>query len=57
MVTLVRAYTINEYMGTSTDTKPLDAPNGSIFVEIDTGDIYFFNADSGSWVEQFSFQG
>lgn len=48
-----------EYMGLSTDTKPTDGvPNGSIFVEIDTGDVYFYDADpnGAGWTKQFSFQ-
>lgn len=48
----------NEYSGLSTDTKPTDGVyQGSIFVEVDTGDVYFFDADGAQWVKQFSFQG
>ncbi len=38
------------YQGLSTDTKPTEdvAPN-SIFVEIDTSTVYYFDADKGSW--------
>lgn len=39
----------------STDEKPLDCAVGSIMVEVDTGDVYFFNGTA--WVKQFSFQG
>ena len=39
----------------STDTKPDNCSTGSIMVEVDTGDVYFF--DGTSWVKQFSFQG
>lgn len=50
-----------EFAGLSTDTKPVDQiVTGSIFVEVNTGKVYFFNeeGDAGSeWVEQFSFQG
>lgn len=41
--------------GLSTDTKPTnltgygDVPNGSTFLEIDTGDIYAYDADGESW--------
>lgn len=42
--------------GLSTDSKPIHYGNGSIFIEVDTGDTYFFNATSKEWVEQFSFQ-
>jgi hypothetical protein len=35
----------------STDTKPVSAPNGSSLVEMDTGKVYFFDADSNQWSE------
>ena len=38
-----------------TDSKPTDCATGSIMVEADTGDVYFF--DCSDWVKQFSFQG
>lgn len=56
MITMVdsRGSGYFEYMGLSTDSKPTDCKTGSIFVEVDTGKVFFF---SGSvWVEQFSFQ-
>lgn len=37
------------------DDKPLECAVGSIMVEVDTGDVYFFNGTT--WVKQFSFQG
>ena len=48
-----------EYAGTSTDTKPTggNLATGSIFTEVDTGDVYFYDATSTSWIKQFSFQG
>ena len=49
MVTLVYTGAIKKYRGLSTDPKP-DASNGSDFLEIDTGDIYYFDADSGDWI-------
>ena len=34
----------------STDTKPTDdIPNGSSLIEIDTGDVYFYDAESKTW--------
>lgn len=51
-----RAYV--ELAGLSTDTKPTDGlATGSIFTEVDTGTVFFFNEASETWVEQFSFQG
>ena len=43
----------------SSDTKPTDGrfATGSICVEVDTGNVFFYNATSKQWVEQFSFQG
>ena len=39
------------------ESKPTDnICDGSIAVESDTGKVYFFNEDSGAWVEQFAFQ-
>ena len=47
-----------EACGLSTDTKPTTGiVTGSIFVEVDTGNVFFYNEASSSWVEQFSFQG
>lgn len=49
-----------EMSGLSGDTKPEDGiMSGSIFVEVNTGKVFFFNEEgtAGSkWVEQFSFQ-
>ena len=45
------------FTGLSTDSKPTDAYQGSFFIEIDTGDVYMFNAASSEWVKQFSLQG
>ena len=46
----------------STDTKPTgnaakDVSEGSSLVESDTGDVYFYNQKTDSWIMQFSFQG
>ena len=47
-----------EISGLSSDTKPTTyIAEGSIFCEVDTGKVYFFNETSSTWVEQFSFQG
>ena len=41
----------------SDETKPTTGIiDGSICTETDTGKVFFFNEDSGDWVEQFSFQ-
>lgn len=37
--------------GLSTDTKPEEKiANGSVFIEMDTGTIYFFDLDGAQWV-------
>ena len=41
-----------EYYGLSTDTKPLDVNNASIFYEMDTKKIYLFDEQNGVWLEQ-----
>lgn len=45
-----------EIRGLSTDTKPSiedlpDLTNGSVFIEIDTGKIYFYDAENNLWKE------
>lgn len=37
----------------STDEKPVDGvPNGSDLYEMDTGDVYMFDAETRSWLKQ-----
>lgn len=40
-----------ELRGLSTDTKPTNVGNGSIYIEIDTGSIYMFDAQNKQWKE------
>lgn len=35
----------------STDTKPTIYANGSILLEMDTGDVYMFNETGSTWVK------
>ena len=38
--------------GLSTDDKPTrDVITGSLFVEVNTGKVYFFDEDSGTWLD------
>lgn len=40
-----------EIKGLSTDTKPTeDIHNGDVFLEIDTGNVYFYDGDSHTWI-------
>ena len=48
-----------DYRGLSTDVKPtgeMVAVN-SIYLELDTGNFYFFDGDTSQWVFQFCIQG
>lgn len=46
-----------ELCGLSTDTKPLEVPNGSIFTEIDTSNQYMFDKENENWVKMKSQSG
>lgn len=39
-----------QYEGLSTDSKPTDVPVNSMFLELDTGDFYYFDGTSWSKV-------
>lgn len=39
------------YVCLSTDDKPAKATNGSMLIEMDTKDIYIFDADNAQWVK------
>lgn len=44
--------TIQTIYGLSTDTKPTKSvQNGSAFIEMNTGKIYFFDAENKQWRE------
>ena len=36
----------HEYKGLSTDAKPADAGINSLFLELDTGDFYYFTGET-----------
>ena len=38
-----------ELWGLSTETKPLDVPDCSIFLEKDTGEVYVFESSNKTW--------
>ena len=45
-----------ELRGLSTDTKPTEiggksVDNGSVFIEIDTGKLFFYDLDTKTWKE------
>ena len=35
--------------GLSTDSKPTNVCNGSVFIEMDSNDVYFFDAENAIW--------
>jgi len=35
----------SNYMGLSTDTKPENVPVNTLFLELDTGDFYYFDGE------------
>jgi len=40
------------YNGLSTDAKPTDyLITGCVFIEIDTGDVYFFDEENNEWLK------
>lgn len=43
---------IMRYRGLSDDTKPTDGvPNGSDFLEIDTGKVWYYDAEGETWID------
>lgn len=38
-----------ELAGLSTDDKPLIYATGSLFLEVDTGDVYAYDEEGGEW--------
>lgn len=46
-----RAMAVFDVRCLSTDDKPTDVTNGSTLLEIDTGTMFLFDADSSEWKE------
>jgi len=42
---------VDRFRGLSTDSKPTNVGNGAEFLEMNTGDIYFYNEAGGTWVK------
>lgn len=43
---------LKEFYGLSTDTKPTEnLANGSVFIEMDTSDVYFFDEENTVWLK------
>lgn len=45
----IRGRDAKDYTCLSTDEKPTKAANGSLCLEIDTGDVYAFDGESETW--------
>ena len=41
----------NTFAGKALDNKPSGCANGSAFIEMDTGKVYFYDAEGQSWIE------
>lgn len=41
-----------DFIGLSTDTKPIDVPNASTFYEMDAKALYLFDAENSIWHKQ-----
>lgn len=39
------------YIGQSSDDKPTNVPDNTIFLELDTGDFYYYIAEDELWVK------
>ena len=53
MVTLLEPWSNGQkrYAGLSTDVRPLDAKNGDLFIEMDTGTSYLYSQEDDTWYE------
>ena len=40
-----------ELAGLSTDEKPTGFATGSVFLEVDSGDAYFYDEEGESWIK------
>lgn len=48
----VYGLTPSELYGLSTDTKPTNVNNASVFYEMDTKKIFMFDEENSQWLEQ-----
>lgn len=51
MITHITKGTTMEYRGSQNDVKPLNVANGSVFIEIETGAKYLYDAENSLWVQ------
>lgn len=50
-MTTARGRDVKDYVCLSTDSKPANAANGAVLLEMNTGDIYVYNAAGETWVK------
>jgi hypothetical protein len=48
----VYGVTESEIYGLSTDVKPMDVNNASVFYEMDTKKVFMFDEQNSVWIEQ-----
>lgn len=53
---MITADTIQWFFGTSLEDKPTNVNNGSMFIEIDTGNVSCYDRENDTWEEWFSFK-
>lgn len=51
MITHITKGTTMEYRGSQNDVKPLNVANGSVFVEIESGAKYLYDAENSLWMQ------
>lgn len=42
----------SDFIGLSTDVKPTDVNNASVFYEMDTGNVFMYDAQNKKWLQQ-----
>ena len=50
--TFANGHCVSELYGLSTDAKPTNVCNASLFYEMDTGAIYLFDEQNKTWLAQ-----
>lgn len=51
MITHITKGTTMEYRGSQNDVKPLNVANGSVFIEIESGAKYLYDAENSLWIQ------
>lgn len=51
MITHITKGATMEYRGSQNDVKPLNVANGSVFIEIESGAKYLYDAENSLWIQ------